>query len=148
MRFLKLGIAALLWVASAALAQTEPVREFNVPPQSLEAALRQVAAESNLQILYDPKDVRGLNTQGVRGSMSPRQAIEKLLDGTGISVSFGESGADLPGFIGPIITWQNGFCSHRGAHEEEPIHRRTNGCHASRSRPHVDRGGVEEVQGE
>src|SRR5665213_2573672 len=35
----------------------------------------------------------------------------------------------------------------RGAHEEEPIYRRTNGCHASRSRPYVGGRGLQEAQG-
>ncbi len=83
-------IASLGWT-SVSLAQTAEVKDFDVPAQPLESALRQVAESQRLQILYDPAQVKGVVTRGVKGRYSASQAIAKLVEGTGfVSVSNGK----------------------------------------------------------
>lgn len=67
-----------------AAAQLARVVQFDVPSQPLEAALRQVAAANNLQILYTPGDVRNRTTNGVKGSYTIKEAVDRLLQGTGL----------------------------------------------------------------
>src|SRR5258708_6730703 len=91
-KLLPLGMVALLLfvLPGAATAQSTNVVSFDVPAQSLESALRQVAAEQNLQILFAPEDVRGISTRGVKGQYTAREAVQKLLEGTGLTFTFND----------------------------------------------------------
>lgn len=60
---------------------------LDIAPGSLEAAIRKVAQERNLQVLYAPEDLKGLSTPGLRGHFTSRQALEELLKGTSLTVS-------------------------------------------------------------
>ncbi|MCK9919308.1 TonB-dependent siderophore receptor [Microbacteriaceae bacterium K1510] len=82
--------AAVLFgsVAPAVGQTTTQSRAFNIPPQPLASALRQLAAESGLQIAFTTDDVGNLQSKGVQGSMSARQALSRLLAGTGVSFRF------------------------------------------------------------
>ncbi len=74
-------VAALCW-APAVFAQAVEKRDFDVAAQPLDSALRQVAESQHLQILYDPTQVKGVVTQGVKGRYTAREAVAKLLEGT------------------------------------------------------------------
>src|SRR5260221_12096314 len=86
----RLGVAALACITFvAALCGAPPVfaqaaekRDFDVAAQPLDSALRQVAESQHLQILYDPAQVKGVVTQGVKGRYTAREAVAKLLEGT------------------------------------------------------------------
>jgi iron complex outermembrane recepter protein len=67
--------------------QTAAVVEFDIPAQPLESALRRLAESQNLQIIFGPEDIKGVMTRSIKGRYTPRQAIEKLIEGTGLSVS-------------------------------------------------------------
>src|SRR5258708_9184701 len=75
---------ALTSIACHALAQLTQVAKFDIPPQALETALRQVAAPRNLQILYTPEDVKSLSTPGLKGTYSAKEVVDKLIEGTGL----------------------------------------------------------------
>lgn len=86
---LLVACAAAVFASAAAVAQnTGQSRAFNIPPQPLASALRQLAAESGLQIAFTTEDVGNLQSKGVQGSMSARQALSRLLAGTGVSFQF------------------------------------------------------------
>lgn len=69
-------LVALCLAASPAVAQT---RDYDVPAQRLDQALRRVAQISGVQILFTPQAVAGLRSSAVRGQMSPRQALERAI---------------------------------------------------------------------
>jgi iron complex outermembrane receptor protein len=66
---------------------SETVIDFNIAPGPLEAALRKVAEERNLQILFAPEDVKGVTTPGLKGRFTAKEAIEELVKGTGLTVT-------------------------------------------------------------
>ncbi len=70
-------------VPSLALAQETPV-QISIPAQSLSDALIQLGEQASLQIFYLPDTVRGVNAPAVSGSLSPEEALRRLLTGTGI----------------------------------------------------------------
>ncbi len=84
---LSLGLGLLASFVPSALAQTATTMELNIPPQPLESALRQMASKEGVQILFLPEDVKGMTTAGVNGRFTPREAIQELVKGTGLTVS-------------------------------------------------------------
>ena len=74
---------ALGMVLTATAAYAAPVR-IDIPAQSLASALTSLGAQSNLQIVFNQSQVQNLRAPGVRGEMEPAQALERLLQGTGI----------------------------------------------------------------
>lgn len=84
---LVLCTVTLLWFASAAFAQPETV-VVDIPPQELANGLKIFAAQTNLQVLYESQLASGRTTSGVTGTMSPQEAIGRLLEGTNLSYTF------------------------------------------------------------
>src|SRR5260221_4630706 len=70
--------------APAAQAQAAAVSDFEIPAQSLETALRKVAETQNLQIIFTPSDVKGIMTRAGKWKLTAVEAIEKLIEGTGL----------------------------------------------------------------
>lgn len=83
-RIRRLGLlAALGWVtAQARVAQ--PVRHFDIPAQALAPALTRFARQADVTLLSSASVVRGLHASGVRGDFTVRQALRRLLAGTGL----------------------------------------------------------------
>ncbi len=79
---------SLLGAPSCAWAQAQQVAKYDIAPQALEPALLQVADKQGLQLLYSPSDLKGIKTQGLAGTFSTKAAIEKLIEGTGLTASF------------------------------------------------------------
>ena len=84
LKALTISIALALGVVPIqALAQEAPVR-ISIPAQSLGNALIQLGEQASLQIFYLPETVSGLNAPAVTGNLTPDQALQRLLAGTGI----------------------------------------------------------------
>ncbi|MBG7614683.1 TonB-dependent receptor [Brevundimonas sp. BAL450] len=78
--------AALMAAAAPAWTQTAAaVRDFDVPGGPLGPALAAFARQSGDQILYPADLVAGRTGQPVRGQMTSREALERLLDGAGLA---------------------------------------------------------------
>jgi iron complex outermembrane receptor protein len=86
------GAASLAIQAGAAAAQSQTVN-LNIPAQDLGRALNTFARQSNQQLLYSPDLVRGRRAPALAGSYAPDQALRKLLNDSGISVSRTANGA-------------------------------------------------------
>jgi len=69
------------------VAQTGERRAFNIPPQPLGTALGVLGQQSGRNISVDGALVRGLSTQGVQGTMTIGEALDRLLSGTGLTYS-------------------------------------------------------------
>ncbi|MGP0565517.1 MULTISPECIES: TonB-dependent receptor domain-containing protein [unclassified Nitrospina] len=65
--------------------------QFNIPPQNLGSALTRFGETSDLQLIYDSEIATGLKTRGVQGAYSPKEAMEILLEGTGLDYRFANS---------------------------------------------------------
>jgi len=67
---------------------SEAQRTFNIPAQSLATALNAFGRQAGIQVSVDASVARGVQTQGVRGTMTSQQALTQLLAGTGIAAQF------------------------------------------------------------
>lgn len=89
--FALLGIAGLVGAADLSFAQTAPVnsqQEFNIPSQSLGAALDRYGDITGREALYDTSLAAGRVSGEVRGLFAPDEALKRLLLGTGLSAQF------------------------------------------------------------
>lgn len=66
---------------------------FNIAAGPLQPALERLAAQSGLQLLYDPALLQGRTTRGIVGSMTSRKALAALLADTDITFNFTASDA-------------------------------------------------------
>ena len=60
------------------------VQSFNIPAQSLDNALTELADVANLKLLYQADMVNKLKSQPLSGKYTPQQALEIILQGTGL----------------------------------------------------------------
>ncbi|MDO9418128.1 TonB-dependent receptor [Pararhizobium sp.] len=73
---------------AAAQAKTSRViaaRTFDIPAQPLDAALNAFGRQSGLQVTLAAETSEGVRSNAVSGSLTPQQALDQLLAGTGIS---------------------------------------------------------------
>lgn len=59
-------------------------KNFNVPADDAARALKQFAAQSGEQLLFSPSDVAGVKTLAIKGELTPRAALEQMLEGTAL----------------------------------------------------------------
>lgn len=88
---LAIGLFALLYsAASSAQAQRQApaVLDFNLPAQPLDAALRQLANQHRLQVVFSTNDVRGLTAPAIKGRHTVDAVLQKLTEGTPLTYSF------------------------------------------------------------
>ncbi len=84
-QFLSFGFALVLSTTAAA---QDPSIEFAIPPQALSSALDAVAKQADIQLLYPQEAVQGKQSDGVVGTFTVREAVEKVLQGTGLTYLF------------------------------------------------------------
>ncbi|MBC3955566.1 TonB-dependent siderophore receptor [Pseudomonas triticifolii] len=77
-----LGLVLSLFVQGNALAEEV---EFDIPAQPLNSALKELARQGDLQVLYNPDDVRGKTSSAVHGKLTPEQAATDLLRQAGVA---------------------------------------------------------------
>jgi iron complex outermembrane recepter protein len=83
---LALVTASLLMCGQAGADQSG--KHYRIPAQSLNTALLRFAADSDVEILYDTDQMRGLSSNGLDGNATPTQALSKLLQGSGMTYRF------------------------------------------------------------
>ncbi|NOU23826.1 MAG: TonB-dependent receptor [Methyloglobulus sp.] len=71
-----------VWAAAPALAQTQ---QFNIPAQALDNALTELADAAELKLLFQSAVVSNLKSHAVSGNYTPKQALDIMLDGTGLN---------------------------------------------------------------
>ncbi len=70
---------------------------FNVPSGDLDAALEAYSAQSGVQLMVPNAAVHGIRSSGVRGDLSDREALSRILNGTGFTAQ-----QDATGVIGIV----------------------------------------------
>src|SRR3546814_19981558 len=80
------GVACLHPVAAAA--QLQDRQSFDLPAQDLGDALRKVAEQAGIELYASSADLAGRTTRPLKGDITPREAIETLLRGTGLTPRF------------------------------------------------------------
>jgi outer membrane receptor protein involved in Fe transport len=87
-------LAALLVGSTAclspavALAMQQQRQTYDMPAQDLGDALRHAATLADIELYASSRDLEGKTAPPVRGQLTPREAIETLLKGTGLSARF------------------------------------------------------------
>jgi hypothetical protein len=59
---------------------------MNIPPGELTTALETLAQQANVELIFQPDQLKGLHTDGLVGMMTAQQAAQKLLEGTQLQV--------------------------------------------------------------
>jgi iron complex outermembrane receptor protein len=88
LKLLALGAACCIAISAAASASN-----FNIPAGDLGTALENYMKQSGIALMYPEDEVSGIRTKGVSGSLSPEDALSRLLKGTGLAAQRGPSGA-------------------------------------------------------
>jgi iron complex outermembrane receptor protein len=63
-------------------------KKTNIQAQSLGTALQELARDRNFQIVYVSEDVTSLRTHGAFGDLTPEEALQQLLAGTGLTFRY------------------------------------------------------------
>jgi len=93
----------LLSTALAAIsAVPAPARTFDIPSGSLESALDAYAAQTGTPLIVSNDAIKGVRSHGVKGDLSPDDALIHLLSGTGFTVQ-----RDASGGIGIVPSGQS-----------------------------------------
>ncbi|RMX07977.1 TonB-dependent siderophore receptor [Corticibacter populi] len=104
MRLLIAGVIAMFTLAAAparaqpsgdtATGQAAAVQalRFEIPAQPLEAALGAFGRQAGKQVLFNAADVAGRQSQAVSGTFAPREALQRLLAGSGVVISSEQAG--------------------------------------------------------
>jgi len=81
-------LTATVFVSAPALAE-----EFNIPAGDLGKALNAYAVQSGVMLIVSSDQIRNAHTQGLKGALSPDEALSRLLKGTGFTTRRAPSGA-------------------------------------------------------
>lgn len=69
-----------------AIAETSPLREYQIGQGDLGQALTRFAAEAGVVLSFDPELTRGLSTKGLQGHHGINDGLRQLLEGSGLHV--------------------------------------------------------------
>ncbi|MGO1070950.1 TonB-dependent receptor domain-containing protein [Lysobacter sp. CA199] len=83
----------LTLACGAALSAQAQSGRVDVPAGDLTVALDALARQSGVQFVYSADRLRGLRTRGVQGTMTPADALDRLLQGSGYAARRDASGA-------------------------------------------------------
>jgi iron complex outermembrane receptor protein len=78
----------LLSMAVAGPADASVRKSTSIPAESLDLALRTLAKDRHLQVLYRAELVQDVRTPGASGSLTSDEAFSKVLTGTGLSYKY------------------------------------------------------------
>lgn len=67
------------------LAQADTAVAFDIPAQSLGSAVTAFGLQSGYQVSVDDRALAGLRSPGASGTLSPMEALSRLLSGTGVT---------------------------------------------------------------
>lgn len=75
---------AILSATGTAIAE-QKTHHLSIAPQSISDALKALAAETHIQIFSDGEALKGKKTNGIQGDFTSKEALQKLLTGTGLT---------------------------------------------------------------
>lgn len=96
-----LVITMIVWsvittgVLAADTAAVDAPRVISVNSGEMAAALQSLAKQTGVEFFYSNEQLKGVQTKGVHGTFTAKEAVGKLLEGTGLTLSVHESGALL-----------------------------------------------------
>lgn len=89
MHYLNKPVAAICLAIAAAVAHAEEATfDFNIPAQPVGQVINALAKQTGLQPFYTEDSVKGIQSAGVKGRYSLREAVSKALTDTGLTFQF------------------------------------------------------------
>lgn len=80
------ALAACLALTLGAIAQSTAPKNFDIPAENAAYAIKAFSAQSGVEVLMPTEAINDIQTNAVQGKMTPREALEQMLDGTGLTV--------------------------------------------------------------
>lgn len=81
-------LALAILSATGSVLADEKTHHLSIAPQNISDALKVLANETHIQIFSDGEALKGKKTSGIQGDFTAKQAIQKLLAGTGLTYTF------------------------------------------------------------
>lgn len=78
----RIRIAALIAALIAAPALAQQAQAIRIEAQDLPAALRKLADQTGIQLLFDADELKGARTTGISGTLTAEEALRRLLEGS------------------------------------------------------------------
>ena len=78
------ALGVLLFLTAHAAPETK--KNFNLPAGEAVKTLRQFSETSGRETLFAAEAVRGVRTAAIKGEYTPKEALDRMLDGTGLIV--------------------------------------------------------------
>jgi hypothetical protein len=66
-------------------------KSFDVPAADAPVSLKQFAQQAGLELLYSAREVAGAKTNAVKGLLTPREALTRMLSGTKLVATPGKN---------------------------------------------------------
>lgn len=79
----------------AALSFAADLQRVDIPAGELGGALQSLTKQTGIELVYQTEAIKGVKTKGVSGTLSPVDALTRLLEGTGLKVNTDSTGAML-----------------------------------------------------
>lgn len=80
-----------LFPFTVSAADKDKALDFNIPAQEVDVALQQFSVTTGIDVGYTAEMTKGLKSSAISGKLSPSQALQKLLAGTGIVGRFSDN---------------------------------------------------------
>lgn len=80
------ALAALCALALTLGSHAAEVKHFSISAAAATAAIKDFSSQSGSEVLVPTDAVAGISTHAVAGDMTPRQALEQMVAGTGLVV--------------------------------------------------------------
>jgi hemoglobin/transferrin/lactoferrin receptor protein len=90
-----LCLALLMVTAPVAIRADEPVKHFDIKAQPLAEALMAFGAQTGAIVMASSELTTGKTSRPVSGQLSPREALVRLLQGTGLKFETSANGTIL-----------------------------------------------------
>lgn len=109
--------AAMVCMAAPAQAQAQTY-QVDIPSQSMGDALRTFGRQTHQQVVFSGGAVRGMRSVAVKGNLTAREALQRLIGGAGLTVETGVGGVFMvkPGAQDRV---GNGPAADEAASDEE-----------------------------
>lgn len=94
-------LTGALAVLAAPQAQAQQPAQFEIAAQPLAAALGAFGRQAGVQLLFDEVEVAGRRGQAVQGLLLPREALARLLAGSGVAIASERAGGFVLKAVAP-----------------------------------------------
>ena len=86
-------ILAIILLADSSFALGAPEKyRFDIREQAAQKALNALAEQANVPMLFVVDDVKGVTTRELKGELTLKEAVDRLLAGTGLIAGINSSG--------------------------------------------------------